>query len=79
MSRTAWADRRNAEDEPQVFVFCVAGSTFEVSRPPLLEAFSEGTKISYHPHIDMVHGDGSVSVWSPNQADLFAGDWEIMR
>lgn len=56
-------------------VFLVDGSTFNVSRAPLLGIFPEGTEIKYRPHIDMIGADGSVGTWSPSMVDILACDW----
>jgi len=60
------------------FIFMVNGSNFKVNRPPLLGIFPEGYDINYHPHIDVCHFDGSISVWNPTQVDLFADDWTVV-
>lgn len=63
-----------------LFIFLVPGSTFTVSRAPLLGIFPEGTEVAYAPHIDVVsatsnNGVQSVSTWSPWMGDLLADDW----
>jgi Protein of unknown function (DUF2829) len=58
-----------------MFIFLVPGSTFAVSRPPLLGIYKEGTIINYHPHIDMRMADGRIMPWTPSQADLLTDDW----
>lgn len=60
-----------------MFVFLVAGSTFEVNRAPLLGIFPEGTEINYHAHIDMRTADGKIVPWSASQTDVLAEDWQI--
>lgn len=60
-----------------MFVFLVPGSTFRVSRPPLLGIYSEGTEIKYQAHIDMKTANGSVVPWLASQSDLLAEDWEL--
>jgi len=60
-----------------LFAFMVPGSSFLVSRPPLLGIFPEGTPINYHPHIDARLVNGRIVPWFPSHADLFAEDWEI--
>jgi hypothetical protein len=60
------------------FVFLVPGSSFLVSRPPLLGILEEGARVDYSPHVDIRGEDGTVSPWVPNQADLFAEDWEVV-
>lgn len=69
VSRKAW-------DKDQ-YIFYVQGSTFQVNRSPLLGIFEEGKEISYHPHIDMHHLDGTISTWTPSSVDLFADDYYI--
>jgi len=61
-----------------MFVFLVNGSTFNVSRAPLLGIFPEGTEINYRPHIDIKNVDGSISTWVPSIGDVMAEDWSIM-
>lgn len=68
MTRLGWNGRG-------MFIFLVPGSTFEVSRAPLLGIYPEGTEINYHPHIDMKTADGTVVPWSASQSDLLAEDW----
>lgn len=62
-----------------MFVYFVQGSTFEVNRPPLLQHFDDGTVITYKPHIDISHPDGSCSVWQPSMGDVLADDWELIK
>ena len=61
-----------------MFVFLVYGSTFSVSRAPLLGIFPEGTEINYRPHIDIKNVDGSISTWVPSIGDVMAEDWAIV-
>jgi hypothetical protein len=58
-----------------MFLFLVPGSTFKVSRPPLLGFYPEGTEINYCPHIDMKTADGKVVPWLASQTDVLAEDW----
>lgn len=58
-----------------MFLFLVPGSTFKVSRPPLLGIYPEGTEINYNPHIDIKNVDGSISTWAPSISDTLAKDW----
>jgi hypothetical protein len=60
-----------------MFLFLVAGSTFEVNRPPLLGIYPEGTKINYHAHVDMKTATGEIVPWLCSQSDLLATDWEL--
>ena len=69
--------RVRREEWVTAFVFLVPGSSFQVSRPPLLGILEEGVQVDYLPHVDVRGEDGSVSPWVPNQADLFAEDWEV--
>lgn len=62
-----------------MFIFLVPGSTFQVSRKPLLGIFPEGTEINYNHHIDMKTADGSIVPWLASQSDLMAEDWEIVN
>jgi hypothetical protein len=61
-----------------MFIFLVPGSTFKVSRPPLLGIYPEGTEINYHAHIDMKTADGMVVPWVASQTDLLAKDWQVV-
>lgn len=61
-----------------MFVFLVNGSTFNVTRAPLLGIFPEGTEINYRPHIDIKNVDGSISTWVPSIGDVMAEDWGIV-
>jgi hypothetical protein len=61
-----------------MFVFIVNGSTFKVSRAPLLGIFPEGAEINYRPHIDIKNVDGSISTWVPSIGDVMAEDWQVL-
>jgi hypothetical protein len=61
-----------------MFLFLVPGSTFKVSRPPLLGIYPEGTEINYRSHIDMKTVDGSIVPWVASQTDILAEDWIIL-
>ena len=61
-----------------MFLFLVPGSTFQVSRPPLLGIYPSGTTINYCPHIDMKTADGKVVPWLASQTDVLADDWSIV-
>jgi len=71
MGRTEWKNARA--------IFLVPGSTFQVTRAPLLGIFPEGTEINYRPHIDMIGSDGSVGTWSPSMVDILATDWTTVE
>lgn len=61
------------------FIYMVSGSTFVVSRPPLNELLPEGTKVTYHPHIDYLQKVGDeyhCCTWHPSHNDIAANDWE---
>lgn len=62
-----------------MFLFIVPGSTFNVSRPPLLGIYPEGTEINYCPHIDMRTSDGKVVPWLCSQIDALAEDWQVVE
>ena len=68
VARTGW----NGKD---MFLFLVPGSTFQVSRAPLLGIYPEGTTVNYHAHIDMKTAQGYVVPWLASQTDLLADDW----
>ena len=59
-----------------MFIFLVNGSTFTVSRPPLLGIYPEGTQINYHAHIDMKTADNMIVPWLCSQTDMLANDWQ---
>lgn len=61
-----------------MFIFLVPGSTFNVSRAPLLGIFAEGTEIRYHGHIDMKTADGMIVPWLASQTDILANDWGVV-
>ena len=61
-----------------MFLFLVSGSTFQVSRAPLLGIFPEGTQINYHAHIDMRTADGTIVPWLASQTDLLSDDWVLV-
>lgn len=71
VAREGW----NGKD---MFLFLVPGSTFQVSRPPLLGIYPEGTEINYLPHVDMKTADGKVVPWLASQTDILATDWGIV-
>ncbi len=60
-----------------MFLFLVSGSRFMVNRKPLNLIYTDGTVISYLPHIDMKTADGSVVPWLASQTDLLAEDWQL--
>jgi len=62
-----------------MFLFLVPGSTFKVSRPPLLGIYPEGAEINYCPHIDMKTADGKVVPWLASQTDVLAEDWKTVE
>ena len=62
-----------------MFLFLVPGSTFKVSRAPLLGIYPEGTEINYHAHIDMKTADNKVVPWLASQTDVLADDWCIVE
>ena len=72
IAREGW----NGKD---MFLFLVPGSVFTVNRPPLLGIYPEGTKVSYHAHIDMKTAQGYVVPWLASQADLLSEDWLIVE
>lgn len=61
-----------------MFLFLVPGSTFKVSRPPLLGIYEEGTEVKYHAHIDMKTATGDIVPWLASQTDVLAEDWELL-
>lgn len=65
---------------PNMFLFLVPGSTFEVNRPPLLGIYPEGTTINYHAHVDMRTATGDIVPWLCSQTDMLAEDWlEVVK
>lgn len=69
--------RRAGWNGKGMFLFLVPGSQFQVSRPPLLGIYEEGTTIDYQPHVDMRTAQGTIVPWLCSQSDLLATDWEI--
>ena len=61
-----------------MFIFLVPGSTFQVSRHPLLGIYPEGTTIEYHAHVDMKTADGKIVPWLCSQTDMLAEDWQVL-
>lgn len=61
-----------------MFVYHVPGSTFKVSRPPLLGIFDRDTEITYHAHLDMKTASGECVPWLASQTDILASDWEVV-
>ncbi len=70
VARSGWNGKK-------MFIFLVPGSSFTVNRPPLLGIYPEGTKISYHAHVDMKTATGDIVPWLCSQTDLLADDWEV--
>lgn len=62
-----------------MFIFLVPGSTFKVSRAPLLGIYPEGTEINYHGHIDMKTADNMIVPWLCSQTDMLANDWDVVE
>ena len=71
LARTGWNGKK-------MFIFLVQGSTFKVSRAPLLGFYEEGTEINYQPHVDMKTADGTIVPWLCSQSDLLASDYEVV-
>jgi Protein of unknown function (DUF2829) len=72
VSRAGWNGKN-------MFVFIVPGSTFTVTRPPLLGIYPEGTTVTYHAHIDMKTADNKVVPWLASQTDILAEDWGVLK
>lgn len=62
-----------------LYVFLVAGSSFEVNRAPLNAFFAEGTSVNYRRHIDMCGADSTIGTWSPSMVDIMALDWYVFE
>ncbi len=60
-----------------MFVYLVHGSEFVVNRAPLNVIYTDGTKVTYRPHIDLKAADGTCGVWSISNNDALAEDWKI--
>lgn len=69
---------RSGWNGKNMFVFLVPGSTFVVSKPPLLGIYPERTIVHYCPHIDMKTADGKIVPWLASQTDIMAEDWEVL-
>lgn len=61
-----------------MFIFLMPGTTFAVSRPPLLGIYPAGELVRYQPHIDMRTAQGTVVPWLASQGDLMADDWFVL-
>jgi hypothetical protein len=61
-----------------MYLYLVPGSTFEVSRPPLLGLLDAGTRVQYRSHIDMRTAGGDMVPWVASQTDLLADDWVVV-
>ena len=61
-----------------MFIFLVPGSTFKVNRAPLNTIYTEGTEVTYQPHIDMKTVDDTIVPWLASQSDMLADDWETI-
>lgn len=70
---------RSGWNGKNMFIFLVPGSTFQVSRKPLLGIYPEGTVINYLPHIDMRTAAGEIVPWLASQTDIMATDWIIVN
>jgi len=71
VARRGW----NGKD---MFLYLVPGSTFHVSRKPLLGIYPRGKRIQYRAHIDMVCADGKIVPWLASQTDLLEEDWVVV-
>lgn len=69
--------KREGWNGKDMFVYLVDGSEFIVNRAPLNKMYKEGTKITYHAHIDMKTAQGYCIPWLASQADLLADDWMV--
>lgn len=69
---------RSGWNGKNMFLFLVAGSTFQVNRAPLLGIYPEGTTINYRPHIDMRTANGEIVPWVASQSDLLESDWVVV-
>ena len=61
-----------------MFLYLVPGSTFHVSRPPLLGIYPRGTEVKYNPHVDMRTAQGTCVPWLCSQTDMLADDWTVV-
>jgi hypothetical protein len=71
VARTGWNGKG-------MFLFLVPGSSFAVSRPPLLGIYPEGAIVNYHDHIDMRTATDEIVPWVASQTDLLSEDWELV-
>lgn len=69
--------RRRGWNGKGLFIFLVPGSSFAVSRAPLLGIYKEGEIVDYQSHVDMHTADDTLVPWLCSQTDLLATDWEI--
>jgi hypothetical protein len=61
-----------------MFLYLVAGSEFDVNRPPLLGIYKMGHRVKYHAHVDMKTASGECVPWLCSQTDMLAEDWSIV-
>ena len=63
-----------------MWLILIPGSTVKVEAGrPFGAGFPAEAVVTYHPHIDMKAVDGTVFCWNPNQLDMLAEDWEVLR
>lgn len=72
IAREGW----NGKD---MFVYWVPGSTFKVTRPPLLGIHKKGTTVQYRSHLDMQYADGTYGVWVASHSDMNESDWVVVE
>lgn len=72
--------RRTGWNGTGYFIYLVSASEFqhENARGPVQDIFKPGDTIKYRAHIDSHHADGSIGVWTPDQTDILADDWEFV-
>lgn len=62
----------------EMFIFLIPGSTFQVTRHPLLGIYPIGTTVDYMSHIAVRTHSGRIAEWAASHSDLLAEDWTIV-
>jgi len=58
-----------------MFIYMVPAASYEAMTPGMKLVFGEGKKVPYGAYIAIKNAQGTVNMWNPSQADLFAEDW----
>jgi len=61
-----------------MFIYMVPAASYEAITPGMKLVFGQGKKVPYGAYIAIKNAQGTVNIWNPSQADLFAEDWEVL-